>query len=63
MAEPAPKLGYTFAEHVALEERGDTRHDDDGTWTLREVSPPGVVRLSMGVEIPVAEVYRNALSA
>ncbi len=58
MAEPAPKIGHTFAEHVALEERGDTRHE-----LLREVSPPGVVRLSMGVEISVAEVYRNALSA
>lgn len=39
------------------------QRNDDGTWTLREVSPPGVVRLSMGVEISVAEVYRNALSA
>lgn len=36
--------------------------NDDGTWTLREVTPPGAVRLSMGVEIPVAEVYANALS-
>jgi Uma2 family endonuclease len=39
------------------------RRNDDGTWTLRDVSPPDVVRLSTGVELPVADVYRNALSA
>jgi Uma2 family endonuclease len=39
------------------------QRNGDDTWTLREVAPPGVVRLSIGAEIPVAEVYRNALSA
>jgi Uma2 family endonuclease len=39
------------------------QRNDDDTWTLREVAPPGAVRLSMGVEISVAEVYENALSA
>ena len=37
--------------------------NDDGTWTLRDVSPPHVVRLSIGAEIAVADVYRNALSS
>jgi Uma2 family endonuclease len=39
------------------------RRNDDGTWTLRDVSPPDLVRLSIGVEVSVADVYRNALSA
>lgn len=38
------------------------QRNDDGTWTLREVMPPGSVRLSMGVEIAVADVYRSALA-
>lgn len=36
--------------------------NDDGTWTWREVMPPDAVRLSLGVEIRVSEVYRTALS-
>lgn len=39
------------------------QRSDDDSWRLRDVVPPGVVRLSMGVEIAVADVYRNALSA
>lgn len=39
------------------------RRNDDGTWTLRDVVPPDVVRLSIGVELSVADLYRNALSA
>ncbi len=37
--------------------------NDNGTWTWREVTPPESVRLSIGVEIPVADVYRTVLSA
>lgn len=39
------------------------QRNDDGSWTLREVMPPGVVRLSLGIEFAVADVYENALSA
>jgi len=49
------------AQHEARIEH--YRRNDDGTWTLRDVSPPDLVRLSIGVEVSVAEVYRNALSA
>ncbi len=38
------------------------QRNDDGSWTLREVMPPGVVRLSLGIEFAVADVYENALS-
>jgi Uma2 family endonuclease len=37
--------------------------NDDGSWTIREVVPPGCVRLSSGAEIDVAEVYRDRLEA
>lgn len=48
------------AQHEARIEH--YRRNDDGTWTLRDVCPPDVVRLSIGAEISVADVYRNALS-
>jgi Uma2 family endonuclease len=34
----------------------------DGTWTWREVRPPMAVRLSLGVDLDVSEIYRTALS-
>lgn len=37
------------------------QRNDDGSWILREVTPPGAVRLSIGIEIAVADVYTNAL--
>jgi Uma2 family endonuclease len=49
------------AQHEARIEH--YRRNDDGTWTLRDVSPPDIVHLSIGAEISVADVYRNALSA
>lgn len=34
--------------------------NDDGTWTLRDVAPPGVVQLpSIGCELSLDEVYRD----
>ena len=37
--------------------------NDDGTWTLRDIEPPGVVRLpSIGCELGFEEVYRNPLA-
>ena len=38
------------------------RRNDDGTWTLSEVEPPGEVRISIGCELSVAAVYRNPLA-
>lgn len=36
--------------------------NDDGSWTLRDVEPPGAVRLpSIGCELVFDEVYRNPL--
>lgn len=37
--------------------------NDDGSWTLRDVRPPGVVQLSIGCELSVAEVYFDPLAA
>jgi Uma2 family endonuclease len=31
--------------------------NDDGTWTVRQVHPPGFVKLSLGGEISASEVY------
>lgn len=49
------------AQHEARIEH--YRRNDDGTWTLRDVIAPDVVRLSIGVDLSVAEVYRSALPA
>ena len=38
------------------------RRNDDDTWTLRDVRMTGVVRLSIGCELSVAEVYVNPLA-
>lgn len=36
--------------------------NDDESWTLRDVRPPDVVRLSIGGELSVAEVYADPLA-
>jgi Uma2 family endonuclease len=36
--------------------------NDDGSWTLRDVRPPDVIRLAVGGEIDVAKLYKNRLS-
>lgn len=36
--------------------------NDDGSWTLRDVIPPDVVRLPLGVELAVADVHENLLA-
>jgi Uma2 family endonuclease len=38
------------------------RRNDDDTWTLRDVRTTEVVRLSIGCELSVAEVYVNPLA-
>ena len=38
------------------------RRNDDDSWTLRDVRPPEVARLSIGCELSVAEVYFNPLA-
>jgi hypothetical protein len=38
------------------------RRHDDGTWILRDVRPPDLVRLSIGCELSVAEAYQNPLA-
>ncbi|MFT3775337.1 MAG: Uma2 family endonuclease [Minicystis sp.] len=38
--------------------------NDDGSWTLRDVTPPEIVRIpSIGCELSLAEVYRDPLAA
>lgn len=37
------------------------RRSNDGTWILRDVRPPDMVRLSIGCELSVAEAYQNPL--
>ncbi len=39
------------------------RRNDDGTWTLTPVEPPGIVRLSIGCELSVAAVYRDPFAS
>jgi Uma2 family endonuclease len=38
------------------------RRNDDDTWTLREVRAPGAVRLSIGCELSVEDVYRDPMA-
>jgi Uma2 family endonuclease len=38
------------------------RRNEDDTWTLREVRAPGVVRLSIGCDLSVEDVYRNPMA-
>jgi Uma2 family endonuclease len=38
------------------------RRNDDDSWTLRDVRPPEVARLSIGCELSAAEVYFNPLA-
>ena len=37
------------------------QRNDDGTWTLRDLTSADSVRLSLGVEIAVADIYANPL--
>lgn len=48
------------SQHEALIEH--YTRNDDGTWTLHEVRPPGLVRLSIGCELPAAAVFRDPLA-
>lgn len=43
------------SQHEALIEHHTP--NDDGSWTMREVRAPEVVRLSIGCELSVAEIY------
>lgn len=53
----------SLKDYLVVEQQEHLIHhfarNEDGSWTVRLLSPPDVVRLSIGVEFLVADVYKN----